>query len=195
MAEVAAAPPVIKVVGLCGSLRKGSSNRGLLRAAAEIARSIEGLEVEYVDISALPFVNADLEANGAYPPIVEAFRMKVRAAHGVLFASPEYNYSLSGPLKNAIDWASRPPNVWADKSAAVVSSSGGTQGQRARYHLCQIGVYLDLHFINQPEICLNAHLRPAKFDGDGNLIDDSIRQTLEQVVRVLYAFTLRLQGK
>ncbi|KAH6803426.1 NADPH:quinone oxidoreductase [Perilla frutescens var. frutescens] len=193
MAEVAAAPPVIKVVGLCGSLRKGSSNRGLLRAAAEIVRSIEGLEMEYVEISALPFVNEDLEVNGNYPPAVEAFRLKILAADALLFASPEYNYSVTGPLKNAIDWGSRPPNVWAEKSAAVVSASGGSRGQRSQYHLRQIGVYLDLHFINKPEFFLNVHLRPPKFDANGNLIDDSTVQQLKDVVTALFEFTL--QGK
>ncbi|KAI3445138.1 hypothetical protein Pfo_001803 [Paulownia fortunei] len=185
MAEVAAAPPVIKVVALCGSLRKGSFNRSLLRAAMEIAKSINGLEIEYVDISPLPFLNTDLEA----------FRLKILAAHSVLFASPDYNYSVSGPLKNAIDWASRPPNVWADKAAAVVSAAGGSHGRQSQYHLRQIGVYLDLHFINKPEFFLNAHQPPAKFDSDRNLIDDSTKENLKEVLLSLYVFTLRLQGK
>ncbi|KAL6562889.1 hypothetical protein OROHE_005476 [Orobanche hederae] len=124
MAEVAAIafPPVIKVVALCGSLRKGSFNRGLLRAdkycifffmlvglldydaclesigglAVEMAKSIKGLEIEYVDISPLPILNTDLEVNGTYPLAVEDFRLKIRAADSILFASPEYNYSVSG---------------------------------------------------------------------------------------------------
>ncbi|KAK6140356.1 hypothetical protein DH2020_025900 [Rehmannia glutinosa] len=195
MAEVAAAPPVIKVVALCGSLRTGSFNRGLIRAAMEIAKSINGLEIEYVDISPLPFLNTDLEVNGTYPEVVESFRLKIRVADSVLFASPEYNYSVSGPLKNAIDWASRPPNVWADKAAAVVSASGGSRGQRSQYHLRQIGVFLDLHFINKPEFFLNAHQTPSKFDSDRNLIDDSTKESLKQVLLSLYAFMLRLKGK
>ncbi|KAL6495751.1 hypothetical protein OROGR_030314 [Orobanche gracilis] len=94
--SVIAFPPVIKVVALCGSLRKGSFNRGLLRAAVEMAKSIKGLEVEYVDISPLPILNTDLEVNGTYPLAVEDFRLKIRAADSILFASPEYNYSVSG---------------------------------------------------------------------------------------------------
>ncbi|KAL6551740.1 hypothetical protein OROGR_007894 [Orobanche gracilis] len=195
MAAFSAPSPAIKVVALCGSLRKGSYNRGLLRAAMDLSTAIDGLEMEYVDISPLPFLNTDLEVNGTYPPVVEAFRRKIHSADSVLFASPEYNYSVSGPLKNAIDWASRPPNVWADKSAAIVSAGGGFGGGRSQYHLRQTGVYLDLHFINKPEFFLNAFQPPAKFDGDGNLIDDMARSKLKGVLLSLYAFTLRLHGK
>ncbi|XP_051123470.1 NADPH:quinone oxidoreductase-like [Andrographis paniculata] len=195
MAASVASPPVIKVAALCGSLRKGSYNRGLLRAAIDISKSINGLEIEYVDISPLPFVNTDLEVNGTYPPAVEAFRQKILAADSILFASPEYNYSMTGPLKNAIDWASRPPNVWGDKAAAIVSAGGGFGGGRSQYHLRQTGVYIDLHFINKPEFFLNAFQAPAKFDSDGNLIDESAKERLKEVLLSLYAFTLRLQGK
>ncbi|GFP93422.1 nadph:quinone oxidoreductase [Phtheirospermum japonicum] len=197
MAEVPAeaCPPLIKVVALCGSLREGSFNRGLIHAAMEMAKSIKGLEIEYVDISPLPFINTDLEVNGTCPAAVEAFRLKIRAADSILFASPEYNYSVSGPLKNAIDWASRPPNAFADKAAAVVSASGGSRGQRSQYHLRQIGVCLDLHFINKPEFFLNIHLRPSKFDSERKLVDDATKENLKQVLLSLYVFTLRLQGK
>lgn len=195
MAAAAVPSPVIKVAALCGSLRKGSNNRGLLRAAIDVSKSIKGLEIEYVDISELPFVNTDLEVNGTYPPVVEAFRQKIIAADSVLFASPEYNYSVTGPLKNALDWASRPPNAWGDKAAAIVSTGGGFGGGRSQYHLRQIGVYLDLHFINKPEFFLNAFAPPAKFDSDGNLLDDSAKEQLKAVLLSLHAFTLRLQGK
>ncbi|KAK4483559.1 hypothetical protein RD792_010758 [Penstemon davidsonii] len=195
MSTVAAAPPVIKVAALCGSLRKASYNHGLLRAAMEISKSINGLEIEYVDISPLPFLNTDLEMNGTYPPAVEAFRKKILAADSILFASPEYNYSVTGPLKNAIDWASRPPNVWDAKAAAIVSTGGGFGGGRSQYHLRQIGVYLNLHFINKPEFFLNAFAPPAKFDSDGNLIDEQAKEKLKGILLSLYAFTVLLQGK
>ncbi|KAK6933983.1 NADPH-dependent FMN reductase-like, partial [Dillenia turbinata] len=94
--EAVAAQPVIKVAALCGSLRKGSFNRGLLRAAAKIcAESIKGVELEYVDISSLPFINTDLEVNGRFPAPVEDFRNKILIADSILFASPEYNYSVT----------------------------------------------------------------------------------------------------
>lgn len=100
---------------------------------------------------------------------------------------------LLGPLKNAIDWASRSPNVWADKAAAIVSAGGGFGGGRSQYHLRQTGVFLDLHFINRPELFVQAFQPPAKFDNDGNLIDPAIRQRLKDVLLSLQGFTLRLQ--
>ena len=103
--------------------------------------------------------------------------------------------SILAPLKNAIDWASRPPNVWADKAAAIVSAGGGFGGGRSQYHLRQIGVYIDLHFINKPEFFLNAFQPPAKFDSDGNLIDAASREGLKEVLLALQAFTLRLKAK
>ncbi|EPS70768.1 hypothetical protein M569_03991, partial [Genlisea aurea] len=189
----AAAQSLVNVAALGGSLRKASSNRGLLRAAIELSKSIDGLTVEYVDISSLPFVNTDLIVNGTYPREVEAFRQKILAADSVLFASPEYNYSVSGPLKNAIDWGSLAPNVWGDKAAAVVSAGGGFGGGRSHYHLRQSGVYLDLHFINKPELCLNRFQPPEKFDGDGNLIDASAIAQLKEVLLALQKLALRLK--
>ncbi|KAJ4807271.1 NADPH:quinone oxidoreductase [Rhynchospora pubera] len=144
----------IKVAAICGSLRRASRNSGLIHCAIEICKeSIPGMKIDFIDIEPLPFVNVDLEKNGTYPPVVEAFRQKILEADCILFASPEYNYSVSAPLKNAIDWASRPPNVWADKAAAIVSAAGGSGGQRSQYHIRQIGVFLDLHFINKPVHC------------------------------------------
>jgi NAD(P)H-dependent FMN reductase len=193
---IVAGNPIIKVAALCGSLRNASFNRGLLRHAMQLSKeSITGLEIEYIDISPLPMLNTDLEVDGTYPPVVEAFRQKIKQADCYLFASPEYNYSVTAPLKNAIDWASRPPNVWADKAAAIVSAGGGFGGGRAQYHLRQIGVYLDLHFINKPEFFLNAFQAPPKFDSDGNLIDPEAKERLNQVLLALKAYALRQQGK
>ncbi|KAG4974512.1 hypothetical protein AAZX31_11G178900 [Glycine max] len=197
MAAVAgASSSVIKVAALSGSLRKGSYNRALIRSAIELSQGrVEGLQIEYVDISPLPLLNTDLEVNGTYPPQVEAFRQKILAADSILFASPEYNYSVASPLKNALDWASRAPNVWAGKPAAIVSAGGGFGGGRSQYHLRQIGVFLDLHFINKPEFFLNAFQPPAKFNNDGDLIDEDAKNRLKDVLLSLKEFTLRLQGK
>ncbi|KAJ0977530.1 hypothetical protein J5N97_013004 [Dioscorea zingiberensis] len=195
MAMEAAAQPVIKVAAICGSLRKGSFNRGLIRSAVQLCNeSINGMQIEYVDIEGLPFMNTDLEVNGAYPAAVEAFRSKIREADSILFASPEYNYSLTGPLKNAIDWASRPPNVWADKPAAIMSAGGGFGGGRSQYHLRQVGVFLDLHFINKPELFVQAFQPPQKFDSEGNLIDPDTKERVKNLLLSLYAFTLRLKN-
>jgi len=192
----AVAKPVIKVAALCGSLRQGSYNRSLLRSAIQICNeSINGMQIEYIDIAPLPMLNTDLEVGGTYPPAVEAFRQKILEADSILFASPEYNFSVTGPLKNAIDWASRPPNVWADKAAAIVSAGGGFGGGRSQYHLRQIGVFLDLHFINKPEFFLNVFQPPAMFDSDGQLTDVATQEKLKEVLIALQTFTLRLQGK
>ncbi|KAG2594256.1 probable NADPH:quinone oxidoreductase 1 [Panicum virgatum] len=192
--EAAAVKPVLRVAAICGSLRKASFNRGLLRAAAEVCDdSIPGLRVHHLDISDLPIINTDLETDGAFPPAVEAFRAKVSQADCFLFGAPEYNYSIATPLKNALDWASRGKNCWADKPAAIVSAGGGFGGGRSQYHLRQVGVFLDLHFINKPELFVQAFQQPPKFDSDGNLIDDQIRERLKQVLLSLQAFTLRLQ--
>ncbi|ERN16278.1 hypothetical protein AMTR_s00063p00180810 [Amborella trichopoda] len=186
----------LKIAALCGSLRKASYHRGLLRSAIELSKSsVTGLDIEVVDIEPLPFLNTDLEVDNTYPATVEAFRKKILEADSILFASPEYNYSVTAPLKNAIDWASRPPNVWADKPAAIISTGGGFGGGRAQFHLRQIGVFLDLHFINKPEFFINAFQPPAKFDSEGNLIDESTKERLKQVLISLKAFTFRLKGK
>lgn len=186
------AEPIIKVVAICGSLRKASFNRGLIRSAIELCNeSITGMQIEYVDISQLPMMNPDLQL----PSVVEAFRKKILEADSIFFASPEYNYSVTPLLKNALDWASRPPNAWADKPAAIVSASEDIGGARAQYHLRQIGVYLDLHFINKPEFFVNAYQSPLKFDRDGNLIDADTKEELKKVLLALQTFTLRLQGK
>ena len=99
------------------------------------------------------------------------------------------------PLKNAIDWASRPPNAWANKAAAIISTGGGAGGERAQYHLRQVGVFLDLHFINKPLFTLNAFEPPAKFDKDGNLVSEETKEKLKEVLLALHEFTLRVQGK
>lgn len=167
-----------------------------MSAATEISRqSINGLQIEQVDISVLPMINTDLEVDGTFPPVVEAFRQKILDADCYLFASPEYNYSVTPPLKNAIDWASRPPNVWADKAAAIISAGGSFGGALGQRHLRQIGVFLDLHFINKPEFFVKAFEPPAKFDADGNLIDEASTKRLKEVLLALKAFTLRLKGK
>ncbi|GLJ07250.1 hypothetical protein SUGI_0062840 [Cryptomeria japonica] len=188
--------PVMKVAAISGSLRKSSFNRGLLRSAVEIAKEIiPHMEIEILEIGHLPFVNTDLEVDNSFPPSVEELRAKVLQADCILFASPEYNYSVTGPLKNAIDWASRPPNVWADKPAAIMSAGGGFGGGLAQYHLRQIGVFLNLHFINKPELRVRAFELPAKFDGDGNLVDDKVKEQVKELLLSLSAFTRRIQNR
>nr|XP_043634132.1 NADPH:quinone oxidoreductase-like [Erigeron canadensis] len=197
MGSMSAASPMIKVGAICGSLRKASYNHGLIRSAIDLTKqssAVQGMSIEYIDISPLPMLNTDLEIDGKYPPAVQAFRDKILNSDCFLFASPEYNYSVTAPLKNAIDWASRPPNVWADKAAAIVSAGGNFGGGRSQYILRQSGVYLDLHFVNKPEFFLKAFEAPPKFDDQGNLIDADAKERLKSVLLALKAFTLRLQG-
>ncbi|GJN07818.1 hypothetical protein PR202_ga25682 [Eleusine coracana subsp. coracana] len=194
--QVAMTKPVLRVAAISGSIRKASWHRGLIRAAAEICEeSIPELLIDDVDIADLPMLNTDLVTDG-FPPAVEAFRTKVLQADCFLFASPEYNYSITGPLKNALDWASIGVNCWADKPAAIVSAGGNFGGGRSNYPLRQIGVFLDIHFINKPELFVFAFEEPSKFfDGDGNLIDLETKARLKKVILSLQAFTLRLRKK
>ncbi|KQK11600.1 probable NADPH:quinone oxidoreductase 2 [Brachypodium distachyon] len=197
--STAAKRTTLRVAAISGSLRRASANTGLIRAAAKMCEdSIPGLVIDHVDIADLPLLNTDLEtAGGGFPAAVEAFRAKVLAADCFLFASPEYNYSISGPLKNALDWGSRPPNVWGDRAGAIVSASGGSGGSRSQYHIRQVGVFLDIHFVSKPEVFVKAHQPPAKFDArDGDLVDPEIREQLRELLLALQAFALRLiQGK
>ena len=113
----------IKILGIAGSLRKASTNRGVLRAAAELLP--DGAEMEIFDLDGMPLYNEDLETD--LPPIVKELREKVRSADAIIFATPEYNYGIPGLLKNAIDWASRPygQSAWEGKPAAIMGASGG----------------------------------------------------------------------
>lgn len=188
------APSVTKVAAIAGSLRKGSTNQGLIRAAIEISKDIPGLEIEHLQISQLPFVNTDLEVGGHFPEAVEEFRAKVHEADSILFASPEYNYSMSGVLKNAIDWASRSPNCFADKPAAIMSAGGGFGGGRSQYHLRQTGVFLDLHFLNKPELFVKAFEPPTKFDNDGNLVHEDTRARIKALLIALQNWTHRVNS-
>ncbi|CAN0916919.1 NADPH:quinone oxidoreductase [Linum grandiflorum] len=186
----------IRIAAISGSLRQGSFNSGLILSAIELSKQkVSGIEIEFVDITQLPMLNTDLEGpGGSYPDAVEAFHQTIREADRFLFASPEYNYSVSAPLKIALDWASRPPNCWGNKAAAIVSAgAGGCGGGRSQYHLRQIGIYIDIHFINKPEFFLNAFAPPAKFDSDGNLIDDKAKENLKDVLVSLRNHAFRLK--
>jgi chromate reductase len=178
----------ITVLGICGSLRKLSINRGLLRAAHELAP--EGVTVETFDLSGIPPYNQDDEATP--PAIVAEFRARIRAADAVLFATPEYNYSIPGVLKNAIDWASRPygDSAWAGKPAAIMGASPGMQGtSRAQYHLRQCFVFLDMHTVNRPEVMIP--LSGQHFNAEGNLADEKSRQLIANLVAALASLARR----
>jgi len=142
------------ILGIAGSLREGSFNRAVLRAAQTLVP--EGATLETFDIKGLPGFSQDDEANP--PAQVVELKQRIRAADAILFVTPEYNYSVPGVLKNAIDWASRPygDSAWNKKPVAVMGASVGTLGTaRAQYHLRQMFVFLNMHPVNQPEVMIS----------------------------------------
>ncbi|HWS53499.1 MAG TPA: NAD(P)H-dependent oxidoreductase [Pyrinomonadaceae bacterium] len=179
----------VRILGIAGSLRRQSYNRAALRAAAELAPA--GATVETFDLDGIPAFNEDDEQN---PPekVVELKRL-IREADAVLFVTPEYNYSVPGVLKNAIDWASRPygDSAWSGKPAAVMGASIGSIGTaRAQYHLRQMMVFLNMFPVNQPEVMIaNAQQR---FDAEGNLTDEATKKYIGQLLQSLVEWTRRL---
>src|SRR6266513_602214 len=162
----------ISVLGICGSLRKASFNMATLRTA--IAQKPPGMTIEVADISQIPPYNEDVRQQG-FPPPVETLRRQIAAADALLFACPEYNYSMSGVLKNAIDWASRPPDQpFAGKPCAIIGAAAGMAGSaRAQYDLRRSCVFLDMHPLNKPEVLIGQ--AQTKFDAEGNLTDEAAR--------------------
>jgi chromate reductase len=170
------------ILGIAGSLRKGSFNAAALHAAQELAPA--DMKIEIFDISAIPLYNEDVKAQG-FPPAVADLRAKIKAADGVLLASPEYNYSTSGVLKNVIDWASRPPEQPFDgKPIALMGASAGALGTaRAQHHLRQMFIFLNAHILNRPEVLIGS--ASTKFDAAGKLTDQPTR---DFVAAMLVAF-------
>jgi chromate reductase, NAD(P)H dehydrogenase (quinone) len=182
---------VLHFLGISGSLRKGSFNTALLHEAIALAPA--DVAIETADISAIPPYNEDVRAQG-FPDAVAHFRARIKACDALLVATPEYNYSLPGVLKNAIDWASRPPDQpFAGKPLAIMGASGSASGTvRAQYHLRQIAVYLDMHPINKPEIFVRS--ARGSFDAEGRLTDETTKRLLGQLLAELAAWTRRLRG-
>lgn len=172
----------MNIIAISGSLRKDSFNTAVLRAFQELAP--EGMKIEIVNIGNLPLYNSDDEA--AFPAVAQALKDKIEASDGVIIATPEYNRSISGVLKNAIDWASRPwgKNSFAGKKVLTLGVSSGKIGTAvAQSHLKQILTYLDMRVIGQPEL----YLGPASelFDGEGNLTDAATKEKLTKALGVL----------
>jgi chromate reductase len=180
----------LKVLGFAGSLRRGSYNKALLRAVPDLLP--EDVALEVFDIDGIPPFNQDLEID--MPGKVKEFKYRISEADAILIATPEYNYSVPGVLKNAIDWASRPygDNPFNDKPVAVISSSVGMLGgARAQYHLRQMFVFLNMHPVNGPEVIVP--FAQDKFDANGKLIDDNTKKFLTQLLQNLANWTRRLR--
>jgi chromate reductase len=182
----------MNILGISGSLRKASWNSAALRAVA--AMLPEGATLEIAEIGDLPLMNQDLEQNGKYPETVERLRGKILAADGLVFATPEYNASIPAPLKNAIDWASRPGNTLAGKPAAIIGVSGGALGtSRGQYPLRQTLGVLSVQLLGQPEVFIGAG--GTKFDADGKLTDQGTLDFLGKMVAAFLKFAERVAIK
>lgn len=180
----------LAILGIAGSLRRQSFNRGLLRAAQELAPA--DATIETFELDGIPSFNQDEEANP--PAKVAEFKQRIRSADAILLVTPEYNYSVPGVLKNAIDWASRPygDSAWTGKPVAVMGASVGAIGTaRAQYHLRQMFVFLNMYPVNQPEVMLaQAH---KHFDHEGKLTDEVAKKLIRQLLEELVSWTRRLQ--
>ena len=172
----------VNILGFAGSLRKGSYNKALLRAAGELLPA--GASIELFDLDGIPPFNQDME--GSPPERVKEFKSKIRAASAVLIATPEYNYSVPGVLKNALDWASRPfgDSAWPGKPLALMSASTGMLGgSRAQYHLRQTLLFLDVRAVSKPEVFVT--FAGQKFDDKGRLTDEATRGVVADLLKAL----------
>jgi chromate reductase len=183
----------IHILGISGSLRAKSLNTAALRAAKEMLP--EGVTMDIADLSAIPMYNDDILQQQGFPPSVVALREQIKSADALMLAMPEYNYSLPAVLKNAIDWASRPPeHPLNEKPVAILGASAGFYGTaRSQYHLRQVCVFTNMHPLNKPEIMITQ--AQNKFDAEGKLVDQATRDLLGQMVLSLVAWTRRLGPK
>lgn len=195
LAPMSSAP--IHVVGFSGSLRKASLNTALLRAAAELLP--EGSSFEIADLSEVPLYNADLMIPGEagaparYPETVERFRSVLARADALLIVAPEYNYSMPAVAKNAIDWASRAPNVLDDKAVAFTGASPGAFGTiRGQMALRPTCIFTNMHAINKPELFVSK--ANEKFDAEGKLVDEATRESYAKLLASLVSLARRLRA-
>jgi chromate reductase, NAD(P)H dehydrogenase (quinone) len=180
---------MVRILGFAGSLRRGSYNRALLRAAVE--RAPEGMEIAVFDLAGIPLYDGDVEAEGD-PEAVARFKQAIRDADGVLMVTPEYNHGVPGVMKNAVDWASRPPRdaAFNGKPVGVIGASPGMTGSaRGQSQLRQAFEFTNSYCMPQPELLVfKAH---EKFDAEGRLTDDATRRYLERYLIAFAAWTRR----
>ena len=178
----------VHILGFAGSLRKQSYNKAILAAALEAIP--DGASLEVFDLEGIPLFNQDLELEP--PDKVKEFKAKIRAADAILIATPEYNYSIPGVLKNAIDWASRPygDNAFNGKPVAVMGASVGTLGTaRAQYDLRRSFVFLNMLPVNQPEVMVPS--AQDKVDSEGRVTHENTRKKIRELLESLIAWTRR----
>jgi chromate reductase len=178
------------VLAILGSLRDASYNKMLLHAAEELKPA--NMTIVEADIFDIPHYDQDIEDAGIPAPVAK-LKEQIKSADALLFITPEYNYSVPGVLKNAIDWASRPPteNPFVEKPASIMSASiSMLGGARAQYHLRQICVFLDIYVMNKPEVIIP---KAAERFKDGKLVDESTRNHIAKQLSALEAFATRLK--
>jgi chromate reductase len=181
----------IKALGFAGSLRKKSFNKELLATAGRLLP--DGMTLETFDLAGVPLYNEDVYQQG-FPPAVDELRKKIAAADCVVIAMPEYNFSMAGVIKNAIDWISRPPEQpFKDKPVAIMGASVGVWGTiRGQYHLRQVLGCLEAHVLHRPEI-LVAQIN-TKVDAEGRIVDQTALDLIKTQMAALKAWTLRLKS-
>lgn len=179
----------IKLLGISGSLRRQSCNTGLLRTAQNQLPANASLDI--ADLGDVPFYNADIQSK---PAAVSRVLDQIAAADALVFACPEYNYSIAPALKNILDWASREPEnaLLSDKAVAIMGAGGGMGTSRSQYHLRQVCVFLNLHPLNKPEIFSNAFA--GGFDANGNLTDAKITQLIADQMQALVSWARRIKS-
>lgn len=185
-------PNEVKILGMCGSLRRDSYNKAALRAALDLLP--EGTELTIFDLAPIPFFNEDLEGH-TLPEAVLELAGSVQAADALLLVTPEYNYSVAPVLKNAIDWVSRKSTgayVMGKPVALMSASTGMFGGARAQYHLRQTCVVCDMMPLNRPEVFIMQ--AQNKFDQDLKLTDEFTRNAIKNLMQALVDWTLLLKG-
>lgn len=176
-----------KIIGIGGTLRKGSFSKALLLEAQKSAP--EDVVIEIADIGDFPLYNPDIQM----PASVKKFKDSIKDADAVLFSTAEYNYSIPGSLKNAIDWASRPygDNSWDGKPTAIMSESIGMLGGiKAQLHLRQIMLFTNMYPLNKPEVIVSNVTE--KFDDQVNLTDEHTKEKIKELVEALVEWAKKL---
>ena len=179
----------MNVLGISGSLRQGSYNTMALHAAQQLVPA--GMTISVADLSQIPLFNDDVRATGLPGPVA-TLKEQVRAADAVLLVSPEYNFSVPGVLKNALDWLSRPPEPPFDgKTVAIMGASTGVLGTaRGQYHLRQVLLYMNTFTLNKPEVFINQ--AAAKFNAQGELTDEPTRKIIGEMLLALQSLKARV---
>ena len=177
----------ILVIG--GSLRKGSYSKVIVKEVLNLS-SVSLNIITFDKLGEIPIFNQDLEVN--MPDVVKELKDLIKSADAILFVTPEYNHSIPGYLKNAIDWSTRPfsDNPYSDKAAGIISISNGMLGGiRAQLALRQVGIYLNVHFLNRPEVIITNIIEKIV---DGILIDSHTKEKINELINALADWSIRI---